>query len=522
MNVKEMLAIGETETIEFKVDLSTKPETFLKNVVAFANGNGGTLVFGIDDKTHAIVGFDQFEAYQKQDSIANAIFDSCYPKITPRITTEIVDSKWVIIVYIPSGMERPYAIKSQGPFEGVYVRVAGTTRQVERYRVQEMTLESLNRSFDQQKTGTILSESEIQKFCGRLYRHALDCVLPEQRQLIREVGLNQLLSWKLVIESDNRYYATHGYKLLNGDLDDYSDAWIQCAVFKGTTRAYFLTRRDCRGPIDEQIENAFTFVLEHIDMGMTIKGIHRQDIYELPPWSIRELIANAVCHRSYLSPGKIQIAIYDDRLEITTPGMLDREQTIEKIRNGQSRLRNRGIAEAFTYMHIIEAWGSGMPRVFCEAKEYGLREPELLDLHSDFRVNLFRKPSRASVNDGLKGSEKTVEPVKDGLNGSEKTSEPVNDGVNSSEKTDASSEKTDASSEKTDASSEKTVLQSSASSDKIIQLLKLDSNITIRELASQLNISTRAVEKILSQLAQKGMIMRVGGRKLGHWRVNDN
>ena len=90
-------------------------------------------------------------------------------------------------------------------------------------------------------------------------------------------------------------------------------------------------------------------------MGMTIKGIHRQDIYELPPWSIRELIANAVCHRSYLSPGKIQIAIYDDRLEITTPGMLDREQTIEKIRNGQSRLRNRRIAEAFTYMHIIEA-----------------------------------------------------------------------------------------------------------------------------------------------------------------------
>lgn len=58
MNVKEMLALGETETIEFKVDLSTKPETFLKTVVAFANGNGGTLVFGIDDKTHAIVGFD--------------------------------------------------------------------------------------------------------------------------------------------------------------------------------------------------------------------------------------------------------------------------------------------------------------------------------------------------------------------------------------------------------------------------------------------------------------------------------
>ena len=106
---------------------------------------------------------------------------------------------------------------------------------------------------------------------------------------------------------------------------------------------------------------------------------------------IREIISNAVCHRSYLTPGKIQVALYDDRLEVTSPGMLDREITVEKMKTGLSRIRNRGIASAFFYMKIIEAWGTGIPRIFHEAKEYGLPEPELLDMGSDFRVNLYRK-----------------------------------------------------------------------------------------------------------------------------------
>ena len=78
------------------------------------------------------------------------------------------------------------------------------------------------------------------------------------------------------------------------------------------------------------MDAAYQYVLEKINMGMTIKGMYRQDVYELPTDSIRELIANAVAHRSYLEPGNIQVALYDDRLEITSPGMLLNNVTIEK------------------------------------------------------------------------------------------------------------------------------------------------------------------------------------------------
>lgn len=190
---------------------------------------------------------------------------------------------------------------------------------------------------------------------------------------------------------DGKYYATNGYQLLDGKLDSYPDATIQCAVFKGTTRNIFITRKEFSGCIDEEIESAFTFVLEHINLGARIDGLVRQDIYELPIRTIREMLTNAVCHRSYLCPGKVQVALFDDRLEVTSPGMLDKDLTIEKMKAGISKIRNGAIAKVFSYMNMIEAWGTGIPKMFEETKAYGLQEPELQDMGSDFRINLYRK-----------------------------------------------------------------------------------------------------------------------------------
>ena len=111
-----------------------------------------------------------------------------------------------------------------------------------------------------------------------------------------------------------------------------------------------------------------------------IADIYREDIYELPMDSVRELISDAVCHRSYLSPGSIQVAIYDDRLEITSPGRLSPDLTINHLIEGNSRVRNIAIGAAFQYMHIIERWGSGIPR------------PEIKDFGTSFRISLHRKP----------------------------------------------------------------------------------------------------------------------------------
>lgn len=125
-------------------------------------------------------------------------------------------------------------------------------------------------------------------------------------------------------------------------------------------------------------------------MGAKIEGIYRKEIYELPPQSIRELIVNAVMNCSFLQPSHIQVAIYDDRLEITSPGGLLPGVTVERMKEGYSQIRNRALAHAFSYMNLIEEWGTGIPRLMREMKEYGLREPEFIDMELAFRVNLYR------------------------------------------------------------------------------------------------------------------------------------
>ena len=88
-------------------------------------------------------------------------------------------------------------------------------------------------------------------------------------------------------------------------------------------------------------------MLEKINRGMRIQGMYRQDRYELPVDSVREMIANSVAHRSYLEPGNIQVALFDDRLEVTSPGGLYNGLTYEEIMSGHSKLRNRAIAKCF-------------------------------------------------------------------------------------------------------------------------------------------------------------------------------
>lgn len=129
-------------------------------------------------------------------------------------------------------------------------------------------------------------------------------------------------------------------------------------------------------------------------------GIYRQDIYEIPPDAIRELIVNAMVHRSYLDHGTIQVAVYDNRLEITSPGKLPMGQTMERMKEGYSKIRNEALAHAFAYMNLIEHWGSGIPRIIDKVKAAGLREPEFIGGEVDLRINIYRGQINDNVDRG--------------------------------------------------------------------------------------------------------------------------
>lgn len=305
-------------------------------------------------------------------------------------TLQTIDGKTVIVVEVSTGRQRPYYIKFLGKEAGVYVRVAGTTRLADEYMIKELMFEGSNRYFDQALcTGWSITEEDIEALCKAMKEQAVkNARNEEQRASIKEVGRQQLRSWGILLERDGKDYPSNAYAILTG-CGAFKVA-IQCGVFKGTTKEVFVDRRQYEGPIWEQIEQAYQFVLRNIHMGAIFEGIYRQDVYEIPPEAIRELIINAAVHRSYLDHGNIQIAIYDNRLEITSPGKIPMGQTLERMKEGYSQIRNEALAYAFDYMNLIEHWGSGIPRIICKVKALGLPEPEFIGGEVDLRINIYR------------------------------------------------------------------------------------------------------------------------------------
>ena len=405
MTIEEILA-GESKNVEFKENLPEKSIKYMKSVVAFANGTGGKIIFGIADKTREVVGFDKEDVFKKMDAIANAVSDSCEPAIIPDISLQTIDGKTVIVAEISEGRQRPYYIKALGREGGIYVRVAGTTRLADEYMVRELMFEGSSRYFDQALcSGLTITDDEIDALCKSMKEQAVKNAHTEgQKASIKDVGRQQLRSWGILIERDGKDYPSNAYAILTGHGGLY--VATQCGVFKGTTKAVFVDRREYTGPLWEQIEEAYQFVLRNIHLGATIVGIYRQDIYEIPPDAIRELIVNAMVHRSYLDHGMIQVAVYDNRLEITSPGKLPMGQTLERMKEGYSKIRNEALAYAFSYMNLIEHWGSGIPRIIEKVKAAGLREPEFIGGEVDLRINIYRGQVATETSNGIDSVDK--------------------------------------------------------------------------------------------------------------------
>ena len=399
---RDTLFSGESKNIEYKVTLPDKSEKYMKTIVAFANTQGGKLVVGVDDKTHEIVGVENDILFQLMDGIANAVSDSCMPQIIPDIEPQTVDEKTVIIVSVEAGKNRPYYLKSKGKENGTYIRVAGTSRQAFPEKIRELEMEGARISWDELTcVGYPVSKEATEKLCSDIESFREKAGMTE-----RSVKKEQLINWKILKQSEGQLLATNAYALLTSDYFPFSKT--QCAVFKGIDRAIFLDKREFTGPIYTQIEEAVDFVLRNIRLGATIEGLVRKEKYELPPEAIREMIINAHCHRNLLDESCIQVAVYDDRLEVTSPGGLYNGLTYEEVMNGHSKIRNKAIANIFSQMGLVEAWGSGIKRIFNAAKEYDLPEPKFQEFDNMFRVELFRNNSMTeSEKEAGESSEKS-------------------------------------------------------------------------------------------------------------------
>ena len=402
--------------------------------------------------------------FQLMDGIANAVSDSCTPQIILDIEPQTIEGKTVIVISVEAGKNRPYYLKSKGKENGTYIRIAGTSRQAFPEKIKELEMEGARISWDELTcVGYPVSEEATEKLC-----HDIENFREKAGMTEHPVKKEQLINWKILKLGEGKLLATNAYALLTSDYFPFSKT--QCAVFKGTDRAVFLDKREFTGPIYLQIEEAVDFVLRNIRLGATIDGLVRKEKFELPPEAIREMIINAHCHRNLRDESCIQVAVYDDRLEVTSPGGLYNGLTYEEIMSGHSKIRNKGIANIFSQMGLVEAWGSGINRIFNAAKEYGLPKPEFMEFDNMFRVELFRN-SLPMVQSIGEASEKFKNPELNETQG------------------------------------------------KILKLLWENNQLSAAKLAEKIGAASRNIESNIKKLKEDGFLIRHGSPKSGYWEV---
>lgn len=398
---------GEGKNIEFKREIPNNREKFLKDIIAFSNSTGGQVILGIEDETCIVYGIGEQSPFKLSDAISNMISDACTPQIEPDISIQTVENKTILVIDVAPGKFRPYYLANKGKETTSYIRINGTSRPADARKLQELELEGQNISYDTlQDIGREYDEKKALDLCRKMKQIAVEaCETEEEKLTIKDMTLAKLHDFGLLCMVGRNPYPTHAFDLLTDNTN--KSAKVQCALFKGNTRDVFIDRKEFAGPIYEQVDEAYNFVLRHINMGAEIEGEYRKDMYELPVSAIRETIANAILHRSYLDKSCVQVCIYDDRMEVSSPGMLYGGLDIETAKTGKSTCRNEAIAEAFHYMHIVEAWGTGLPRIINRCKEYGLPAPVFDEFGDGFKVILFRKTSNAQEkvsNDASKTS----------------------------------------------------------------------------------------------------------------------
>ena len=487
---------GESKNVEYKLLPPSRSINYTKTAVAFANGQGGCLVFGVEDQTLRVVGIAEDRVFTVMDAISDAIVNSCEPLIIPDITMHDVNGKTVIVAEIAPGLQRPYHIKSLGQEQGTFVRVAGTTRQADQPTIRELTIEGSNRSFDQvQCLGLSVTEKDIAALCASLTRTAKDNA--EDLAKIKTVTEKQLLQWGVLCERDGTLAPTNAYAILTGN--EAVRSVVQCGVFKGTTKAVFVDRREFTGTPQELIEESYQYVLRNIHMGARFKGVYRQDVYEIPPDAIRELIVNAIVHRSYIDHSSIQIAIYDDRLEITSPGRLPMGQTIERMKQGYSKIRNEALASAFEYMGYIEHWGSGVLRVIRQVCDVGLPEPEFLGGDTDLRINIYRAGMAvSSENEAVRESART------------NTNECAQVRASARTNTNECAQVRD------------NVVGESSQTKRIMELLSGGEMVSREQVEKALGVKKRRAQILLNELIEKNLVVRVGESRQTRYKAMGN
>lgn len=386
--IQDLLAHNEGKTLEFKAN-ARPVHHIIRTAVAFANTAGGTIVVGVADRTKEVVGLS--DPLTDEERITNSFADAIVPTLVPDIQIVAWRDRECIVIRVPH-LAGPYFVRSEGPERGVYIRLGSSNRQAGPEITAAIRRLAMNVFFDEQPCTEVNSEAIDFRAASELFARVSRKLTPSTA---RSLGL--------VADHAGREFPSRGAVLLFG-MDRRSffpDAVIRCARFQGLTAARFVDQTDIDEYLPRAVEKAVAFIERHCLHAAEIGRINRQEIHEYPPAAIREAVINAVVHADYAVGGmNIRIAVFDDRIEITSPGMLPFGITLEAALCGTSKVRNRVIGRVFRELGLIEQWGSGIGRMIAACAGAGIQQPSFEEIGNSFRVTFFNRRVAARL-DGM-------------------------------------------------------------------------------------------------------------------------
>ena len=395
MEIETLIKQPESKTLEFKRDLSSL-QPILKTIVAFANTAGGIIVIGCST-SDGIMGIKN--VFKGEERLANTIADSIYPPLLPEIEIATLEGKDLLIIKV-AHWKAPFYLKKEGVPKGVYIRLGSTSRPAGPKLLAELQRSVLSLSFDQQPLPDLSKESLDLEKIAQIFKARG-----------KQMNKDKLQSLEILVSHAGKLVPSVGGFILFGKPSElhkfFPDARVSCARFLGDSKANILDRYEVEGTILDAVEAVPKFIARNTRLAAQIEGIRRKDIPEYPSVSIREALINALVHNDYSVQGShIQIAIFDDRLEIQNPGMLPFGFTMEDLKSGVSKVRNRVIARVFHELQLMEVWGSGYKRCIEDCKLGNYPMPEWEESGAAIRVIFF--PHQKTLIKNQKPSEKVM------------------------------------------------------------------------------------------------------------------
>ena len=329
----------ESETVELKQDYA---ESVRKDIIAFANTNGGTIYVGISDDGE-IVGVTAPDRLIQR--ISNAVRDSVRPDITMFIhyETESISGKNIVKVIVNRGTSRPYYLSEKGlQPAGVYVRQGTSAAPAAETVIRQMIKETDGDAYED--TRSLVQDLTFSYTAQAFLQRGLALEKPQMKTL----GF---------LSADGLYT---NLALL---FSDQCPHFIKAATFTGRGQDIFQDRKEFKGSLLKQVDDAYAYLDMRNEKTATFEGLHRIDHRAYPESALREALLNAVIHRDYSFSASTLISCYSDRVEMVSVGGLLSGFSLEDVLTGISICRNPKLANVFYRLDLIEAYGTGLGKM---------------------------------------------------------------------------------------------------------------------------------------------------------------